>query len=372
MSAERSSLSSRAYVPVALLALLVACADSGEPEDNFGAIEAGAVPSQPEASVPVEAGPGNVGATPDAGQAPDSGRPNPATIGGMGGTGAGNGDAGSAGGGTTGGGMTGGGMTGGGTTGGGTTGGGGTGGGSAPPAGKKSAGCGKTGSPPSGMYNMDVGGTQRMYILKLPANYDANKPYKLMFTWHYLGGSAAGIARNYYGLEAMSQGSTIFVSPEGIDAGWSNAGGRDVNFAKAMVDKFKADYCIDEGRVFSTGFSYGAIMSNTVGCAMGDVFRAIAPMSGSGPRGRCVGQVAAWLAHGSADTTVSFASGQASRDHWVTTNHCTKETEPADANGCVAYKGCDPGYPVIWCQGTGGHTQPRFAPQATWAFFSQF
>ncbi len=246
-------------------------------------------------------------------------------------------------------------------------------GGEGPAPGTKSAGCGKTGSPPSGMYNIDVGGTQRMFIIKLPANYDANKAYKLVFTWHYLGGSAAGIARGYYGLEAMSQGSAIFVSPEGIDAGWSNSGGRDVNFAKAMVDKFKADYCIDEGRVFSTGFSYGGIMSNTVGCAMGDVFRAIAPMAGSGPRaGRCVGKVAAWITHGSADGTVSFASGQASRDHWRMSNGCTTETEAPDANGCVTYKGCAAGHPVVWCQTTAGHTQPRFAPQATWAFFSQF
>ena len=246
-------------------------------------------------------------------------------------------------------------------------------GGEGPAPGTKSAGCGKTGSPPSGMYNIDVGGTQRMFIIKLPANYDANKAYKLVFTWHYLGGSASGIARNYYGLEAMSQGSAIFVSPEGIDAGWSNAGGRDVNFAKAMVDKFKADYCIDEGRVFSTGFSYGGIMSNTVGCAMGDVFRAIAPMAGSGPRaGRCVGKVAAWITHGSADGTVSFASGQASRDHWRMSNGCSTETEAADANGCVSYKGCAEGHPVVWCQTTLNHSQPRFAPQATWAFFSQF
>ena len=39
--------------------------------------------------------------------------------------------------------------------------------------------------------------------------------------------------------------------------------------------------------------SYGGIMSNTVGCALGDDFRAIAPMAGSGPRGNCVGKVAA-------------------------------------------------------------------------------
>jgi polyhydroxybutyrate depolymerase len=334
-----------------LLALIGACGESADDGDGDpGVIDSGVQLGVPEASAPVpDAGnappplpsdsgattpivpvmPVRDGGTPDGASAPDSGSVS--------------GDAGTATGGDT------------------------------PAPGTKSAGCGKTGSPPSGMYNLDVGGTQRMYIIKLPSSYDANKAYKLVFTWHYLGGSASGIARNYYGLEAMSQGSAIFVSPEGIDAGWSNSGGRDVAFAKAMVDKFKADYCIDEGRVFSTGFSYGGIMSNTVGCAMGDVFRAIAPMAGSGPRGgRCVGKVAAWITHGSADTTVSFSSGQASRDHWRMSNGCGMETEAADANGCVSYKGCAAGFPVVWCQTTAGHTQPRFAPQATWAFFSQF
>jgi polyhydroxybutyrate depolymerase len=355
MSVRRPTLFLRASWSLALLSLFAACADSdGDPADYTG-FEAGASPPAAEASVPTPDA-GQLGnPPPDASQLPfDAGMQPPVT---------GDRDSGPSsvvdsaaprpdGGGTGGTGDAGGGK---------------------PPSGKMSAGCGKTGSPMSGMYNIDVGGTQRMYIIKLPTGYDANKPYKLVFTWHYLGGSASGIARNYYGLEAMAQGSAIFVSPEGIDAGWSNSGGRDVAFAKAMVDKFKADYCIDEGRVFSTGFSYGGIMSNTVGCAMGDVFRAIAPMAGSGPRGgRCVGQVAAWITHGSADPTVSFASGQASRDHWRMTNHCTTETEPVGTNGCVSYKGCDPGYPLIWCQTTATHTQPRFAPQETWAFFSQF
>ncbi|MGD8859203.1 MAG: hypothetical protein PVI30_04270 [Myxococcales bacterium] len=38
-----------------------------------------------------------------------------------------------------------------------------------------------------------------------PSGYDANRPVRLIFTWHYLGGSASGIARGgYYGLELRS------------------------------------------------------------------------------------------------------------------------------------------------------------------------
>jgi poly(3-hydroxybutyrate) depolymerase len=236
-----------------------------------------------------------------------------------------------------------------------------------------SAGCGKTMFPPSARNMIDVMGMQREYIVKLPTGYEPNKPYKLVFAWHYLGGSASGIARNYYGLEGMSAGSTIFVAPEGIDAAWPNTGGRDVNFAKAMVEFMRSNYCIDNTRIFSVGFSYGAIMSNTVGCQMGDVFRAIAPMAGSGPRSGCKGPVAAWVAHGTADSTVSFAGGQGSRDHWLMANGCTTQTMPTDPSPCVTYQGCKAGYPVVWCENPGaGHTQPSYAPSAIWKFFSQF
>jgi len=246
-------------------------------------------------------------------------------------------------------------------------------------------GCGNTAFPASGMYNMTVGSTQRMFIIKLPSGYDPNKPYKLVFAWHYLGGSASGIANSngfggfgrYYGLEPMSGGSTIFVAPEGLDSGlggkgWPNSNGRDVAFARAMVDKFNKDYCIDAERVFSVGFSYGAIMSNTVGCQMGDVFRAIAPMSGMAPQGACKGPVAAWISHGDPDGTVNFSGGEASRDHWAEANHCTTPGAK-DANGCVNYQGCDAGYPVVWCAMPGaGHNMPSFGTAEIWKFFSQF
>ncbi|HKP59563.1 MAG TPA: prolyl oligopeptidase family serine peptidase, partial [Polyangiales bacterium] len=242
-----------------------------------------------------------------------------------------------------------------------------------PPA--MSAGCGKTMFPASARMTMDVMGLSREYIVKLPTGYDPNKPYKLIFAWHYLGGSAQGISRGYYGLESMSGGSTIFVAPEGIDAAWPNTGGRDVNFAKQMVEFMRTNYCIDNKRIFSVGFSYGAIMSNTVGCQMGDVFRAIAPMSGSGPlsAGQCKGPVAAWIAHGTADMTVAFSGGQRSRDTWVMKNGCTTMTMPTTPSPCVSYQGCMDGYPVTWCENPGaGHTQPSYGPSAIWKFFSQF
>ena len=201
-----------------------------------------------------------------------------------------------------------------------------------------SSGCGAAMWPASGNFMIDVSGTQRQYIVKVPASYDTNRPYRLIMTWHGLGGSAAQVAGGrgpyggYYGLDALAGGSAIFVSGQGLGpdggTGWPNTGGQDVAFVRALVDWLKKNYCVDNTRIFSVGMSYGGIMSNTSGCSMGDVFRAIAPQSGSGPRGTCVGQVAAWISHGNADTTVTFAQGQATRDFFTRANHCTATTVP--------------------------------------------
>ena len=255
-----------------------------------------------------------------------------------------------------------------------------------------SSGCGAGTWPASGNFTLDVSGTKRQYIVTLPTNYASSKPYKLIFAWHGLGGTAAQIAGQglgsfgagyaYYGLEGMANGSVIFVSGQGLDpydagAGWQNLNDQDIAFTKAMLKWLQSNYCIDDKHIFSVGMSYGGIMSDTVGCEMGDVVRAIAPMSGEGPSTYpgskpCVGQVAVWMSHGNQDTTVPFKAGQASRDHWVAANHCGSQTMAVGPGTCVEYQGCDPGYPVDWCEFDGGHTIPSFASQGIWAFLSRF
>jgi hypothetical protein len=57
-----------------------------------------------------------------------------------------------------------------------------------------SSGCGKAPTLNSGKHNIQSSGQNRSYILKVPANYDRNKPHKLIFGNHWLGGTAEQVA----------------------------------------------------------------------------------------------------------------------------------------------------------------------------------
>jgi poly(3-hydroxybutyrate) depolymerase len=251
-------------------------------------------------------------------------------------------------------------------------------------------------APKSGRFTIDVGGTMREYILAVPDNYDPSKPYRLIFGWHPLGGSAQQVAGNgnsgYYGLQSQASGSAIFVAPEGLpfsgsSLGWGNSNGQDIAFLEAMLARFRAELCIDENRIFSTGFSFGGMFSFAAGCSPGGMMRAIAPQAGNIQVSRCEDgdrPVAVMGFHGVDDTVVDIDGGRDGRDVFVERNGCGQATMPVTPSWCdglsasnqpcecVSYQDCDPGYPVIWCEFKGPHTPAPNSGATIWNFFSQF
>jgi polyhydroxybutyrate depolymerase len=255
-----------------------------------------------------------------------------------------------------------------------------------------SSGCGQA-APADGTASIDVDGLMREYILALPENYDAEKAYKLIFTWHPWGGSAQQVAGNgpggYYGLLGASEGEAILVSPEGLDfggngLGWGNENGQDIAFLNAMMERFDSELCFDHNRVFSTGFSFGGMMSNAVACS--GLARAVAPMAGNSSVSGCENgaQPVAYMGfHGASDSVVAVSGGQAARDVFVERNGCGTATasdsnwcELAGANyqpcECTTYEGCTEGYPVTWCEYNGDHMVAPNSGQTIWDFFAQF
>ena len=235
----------------------------------------------------------------------------------------------------------------------------------------------------SGHYTIDASGTQREYIIKIPAGYDRTHPYRLIVAFHGrmydamsvdIGGppTAAG-AGPYYGVEPLSGGSAIFVAGQALSSSWTNA--NDIPYVNAMIARFKAELCIDQSRIFAMGFSMGAIQTIALGCAEADVFRAIAPMSGSLQGMTCSGTtpLAYWGSHGTNDTTIDISNGRMVRDTFRMRNHCTTTTvADPQQSGCVNYQGCDAGKPVTWCEFDGVHQPPPYSGSGIWRFFSQF
>ncbi|PCC67273.1 Poly(3-hydroxybutyrate) depolymerase [Nannocystis exedens] len=249
---------------------------------------------------------------------------------------------------------------------------------SGPPAGP----CGQP-PPFTGVMaqTIEAAGVERDYDLVIPESYDPDTAYPLVFAWHGRGGNGE-LARLYFKVEEASAGQAIFVYPDGLplpdmdnQTGWDLAGdGGDVALFDAILADVGARLCIDPARVFSTGHSFGGYMSNTLGCARGGTVRAIAPVAGGGPFGACTGQVAAWIVHGTGDTTVPLSQGEGARDHWLSTNSCGDTTTPVEPAPCVAYDDCASGFPVHWCQhdepDLGGHGWPAWAGPAIWSFFT--
>ena len=250
--------------------------------------------------------------------------------------------------------------------------------------GSSSSGCGSTNttSPCDARgttCSLNIEGTERTYYVQLPSSYDASTPHRLIFQFHPWGGSADQ-ALTMYQLNAKIP-DAIYVTPQGLDAGgsgpgWANTGGEDIAFTQAMVEDVQSKYCVDNDRIFSTGFSYGGMMSFAIGCEMSDVFRAIAPMSGSLYSDfNCQGTgpaIAMWGSHGISDTVVPLDDGRAALAKILQQNHCGTETTPVDPSPCVMYEGCDPGYEVTWCEWDGPHGIPNFGSEAIAAFFLNF
>jgi poly(3-hydroxybutyrate) depolymerase len=235
-----------------------------------------------------------------------------------------------------------------------------------------SAGCGRPAAIGSGEQALDVDGVARTYRLDLPAAYDGESPYPLVFAFHGATTSGAIFRSRRYGnlLSTMAEGA-ILVHPDalGEPSAWNEQA--DLPFFDALLATLDAALCVDDSRVFATGHSSGGFFANTLGCQRGDLLRAIAPVSAGGPFvPGCVGEVAVWLAHAENDPTVAFENGARSLDRWLQANGCVDTSTPSEPSPCVEYAGCGLGLPVRWCVYDDGHAWPDFAPQGIWSFFS--
>jgi len=138
--------------------------------------------------------------------------------------------------------------------------------------------------PGESMGMVQVGNTMRTFLLHVPPSYTGDARVPLVLDFHGLMSTPAG-EKTAMGLGPIADSEGFIVAwPAGIDNAW-NVGpccttSRDVDdvaFARALVTAVQEQACIDEKRVYATGFSMGGGMSHYLACHAADVFAAVAP-----------------------------------------------------------------------------------------------
>jgi poly(3-hydroxybutyrate) depolymerase len=252
-----------------------------------------------------------------------------------------------------------------------------------------SAGCGKptTITTSTSYRTITSSGDRRQYMITMPPNYDMNKPYRLIYASHGLGGEGSDITRErYYGIQGIAEaaGSTIFVSPSGLGGSW---GLKDVPLFDDLLALVKEGACLDESRVFVTGFSFGGMYSYSLSVTRQKTIRAAI---GMGPANYNIqippknNAPIAWMqTTGMSDGTTPWVNSEAQKrgakfiaiEH-ATNNGCTLPAEiPTWRSGspvCYDFQGCKAGYPVKACTFNGGHSLMPGASNAVWQFIAQF
>lgn len=265
----------------------------------------------------------------------------------------------------------------------------------------KSLGCGKALSLQDGRKTITSNGRERVYHVRLPRNYDANKPYRLFYVSHGLGGISEDIYGflDWFGLkpEAEKAGvQAIWIAPSVPNRGdpWGEA---DHALFDNITNFAKANLCVDTSRVFVTGMSFGGMISYSLSTNHQKVIRAGFGMSPANynvwlPNPKRTDPIAWMQTTGMSDGTTPWDGGngrgakyialEKARDNGcnVPSNIETWRAGTSSDHLCVDMQGCNANYPVKVCTFNGGHTHdPRdrgastsWVPAEAWKFFMQF
>ena len=256
-----------------------------------------------------------------------------------------------------------------------------------------SGGCGRAdpGTGDAMAETTDGRGLLRRYRVRVAGPYDPARPRALTIVFHGGGSDDAGAMS--LGLQdvAAAAAASVFAFPRGVPfgndgVGWNAAcGGYDMAFFDNMVASIEARYCIDPGRIFVAGFSWGCDFVTALACCRGDRLAAVAAASCSddfrdpGDAGTYVNRTCPVpnraavrfthaVGHDSLYPAPLFAT---TASLFAKLNHCAAAPPPeAGASVCRAYAGCR--HDVVDCAipGIDHATGPHWA-QDTWAFFER-
>lgn len=253
--------------------------------------------------------------------------------------------------------------------------------------------CAIAAAPGVSEQTLTSGGRERSYRLFVPPKYDGRSPLPLVLDLHGSGGNAAGQARNS-SLESLSATERFIVATLEADGGRWNVPvqpGRpdDVLYVSDVIAHVSSRVCVDDTRVYSTGFSGGGRMTSLLACQLGSKLAAVAPVSGLRFPGPCSGRPIPVLTfHGLADRQNPYDGHAPGRGaeweesvpdalaSWARHDSCKGDAileDPPGPLSTLRYDGCASGTEVRMIRIDGlGHTWTKTEVDTTgvmWQFF---
>ena len=141
---------------------------------------------------------------------------------------------------------------------------------------------------------LEIDSLKRSYLVHVPPQYDATKPWPVVLIFHGAGMNAA-LMQGFSGLNNKADDAGfVAVFPNGTGAGpflTFNSGGvewelvkkqpDDVAFVSRLLDDLAAVVHLDAKRVFATGMSNGGMMCYRLAAELSERIAAIAPVAGT-------------------------------------------------------------------------------------------
>ncbi len=257
----------------------------------------------------------------------------------------------------------------------------------------RSAGCGKISEElPTAWANHDLtvqvdpefAATHgaRRYFTRPPKSYDNTQAYPVTIWGNGCGTTSAQstplsmgpAAQGSIQVQLLAIGGCFSAGPDG-----DNASSPELPYFDAVLAEVEQNYCVDKSKVYLAGFSSGGWFTSLMACTRAQQLRGVGWLAAGLQLNHpaCQGAVPAIIARGvEDDDKTPLDQTEAAREDLRLRNGCSTETEPWDpgetafmSEPCVAYKGCKPEAPLVWCPIPGGHTDGTATGLSSYGFW---
>ncbi len=233
-------------------------------------------------------------------------------------------------------------------------------------------------------------GRSQTYYFYTPRSYQPDRPMPLVLAFHGSRGSGRSLASVTRFNQLAEQKGFIVVYPDGIDHRWnqvkhyssSQVDVNNVSFIVTLIDHLQQIRNIDSRRIYATGFSSGAILTQTLACNLSDRIAAFASVAGTLPANvasscKPKAPVSVLMINGTGDESVPYLGGKVdavrevisvpkTAEQWVQHNGCASNANSNDSSQVKIsrYSGCRGGSEVMLVTVKGsGHSWPGSASE---------